>query len=80
MQEVAWKDYPVETAESWMQAEGRQFIFSFCFFFFLVSGTDFILQLKHYLRLENIIGAECFLSIPEVLGSMPNIIINKLSY
>jgi hypothetical protein len=62
---------------SWGQAIYFFFLF---FFFFLVSGTDFILQLKHYLRLENIIGAECFLSIPEVLGSMPNIIINKLSY
>lgn len=46
-----------------------------CFFF---SGTDFILQLKHGLRLENSIGEEGSPSIPEALGSMPSIIINVL--
>lgn len=49
----------------------------FCLFYFF-SGTDFILQLKHGLRLENSIGEEGSPSIPEALGSMPSIIINVL--
>lgn len=57
-----------------MEVEGR-WVFV-CFIFF--AGTDFILQLKHGLRLENSTGEEGSPSIPEALGSMPSIIINVL--
>lgn len=50
----------------------------FFFVLFFFSGTDFILQLKHGLRLENSTGEEGSPSIPEALGSMPSIIINVL--